>query len=178
MCSANAAWACPHAGFPIRTSPAQAVAHTLPELLAVYHVLLRHNAPRHPPYALSSLSTCDAEILNFSRSPSYAIGKVLSRSSASGVYSPLRGRAHTSFALQHNDPTLRRAALALNRPLCVLLVLPMASCRQARCPLLGLLLVWFAQSSRLSHPLSIPNFMETRGLEPLTYALQRHRSPI
>ena len=51
------AWACPHAGFPIRTSPARTVAHTSPELCAVYHVLHRHWVPRHPPCALSSLSS-------------------------------------------------------------------------------------------------------------------------
>jgi hypothetical protein len=56
MCSDPAAQAFPHAGFPIRTSLAQAGAHPLPELFAVYHVLLRQLTPRHPPYALSSLS--------------------------------------------------------------------------------------------------------------------------
>ena len=39
-------------GFPIRTFPALAPAHGLPELFAVYHVLHRHLTPRHPPYAL------------------------------------------------------------------------------------------------------------------------------
>ena len=39
-------WACPHVGFPIRTSPAQTVAHTYPELFAVYRVLLRHLTPQ------------------------------------------------------------------------------------------------------------------------------------
>jgi hypothetical protein len=34
-----------------------AVAHTLPELFAVYRVLLRHLTPRHPPYALIHFST-------------------------------------------------------------------------------------------------------------------------
>ena len=44
----------PLVGFPIRRSPANTVAHTSPELIAVYHVLLRHMMPRHPPYALTS----------------------------------------------------------------------------------------------------------------------------
>ena len=48
--------ASPRVGFPIRTSPALTGAHPSPELFAVYHVLPRHLAPRHPPYALSSLS--------------------------------------------------------------------------------------------------------------------------
>ena len=37
----------PHVGFPIRTSPVRTVAHTSPELIAVYHVLHRHLTPRH-----------------------------------------------------------------------------------------------------------------------------------
>ena len=56
MCSSQAAQAFPHAGFPIRISPAIAGAHPSPELNAVYHVLHRQLTPRHPPYALSSLS--------------------------------------------------------------------------------------------------------------------------
>lgn len=56
MCSSQGTRACPRVGFPIRTSSAQTVAHTSPRLFAVYHVLLRQLAPRHPPCALSSLS--------------------------------------------------------------------------------------------------------------------------
>ncbi len=56
MCSPDDAQAFPRAGFPIRTSPALTGAHPSPELFAVYHVLPRHLAPRHPPYALRSLS--------------------------------------------------------------------------------------------------------------------------
>lgn len=41
-----------------------AAAHASPELFAVYHVLLRHVAPRHPPYALSHCcQPCDTEML-------------------------------------------------------------------------------------------------------------------
>ena len=46
--------ACPCGGFPIRIFPVFTVAHTLPRLFAVYHVLHQHTMPRHPPYALSS----------------------------------------------------------------------------------------------------------------------------
>jgi hypothetical protein len=68
MCSLQDAWACPHAGFPIRTSLAFADAHSSPELFVVYHVLLRRWTPRHPPCALGNLFlTCDAEKLMFSR---------------------------------------------------------------------------------------------------------------
>ena len=38
-----------------------AVAHTSPELFAVYHVLHRHLTPRHPPCALIRFSVCDTE---------------------------------------------------------------------------------------------------------------------
>ena len=74
MCSPVDTWACPHVGFPIRTSLARAGAHPSPELFAVYHVLHRHLAPRHPPYALGSLSKLgDTEKLMFSRFPIFLI---------------------------------------------------------------------------------------------------------
>jgi hypothetical protein len=41
-------------GFPIRISWILTVAHTSSMLFAVYHVLLRHCTPRHPPCALST----------------------------------------------------------------------------------------------------------------------------
>ena len=47
----------PLAGFPIRKSPDITPAHGSPRLIAVYHVLHRLLAPRHPPYALSSLTS-------------------------------------------------------------------------------------------------------------------------
>jgi hypothetical protein len=43
-------------GFPIRKSPDQSLFNDFPELIAAGHVLLRLPAPRHPPYALSSLT--------------------------------------------------------------------------------------------------------------------------
>ena len=43
-------------GFPIRKSPDQSLFSDSPELIAASHVLHRLPAPRHPPYALSSLS--------------------------------------------------------------------------------------------------------------------------
>ena len=57
----------PPRGFPHSDISGSTGAHPLPELLAVYRVLRRRLAPRHPPCALSSLSTCDAEKLMFSR---------------------------------------------------------------------------------------------------------------
>jgi hypothetical protein len=43
-------------GSPIRKSPGQSLFSDSPELIAASHVLHRLPAPRHPPYALSSLT--------------------------------------------------------------------------------------------------------------------------
>jgi hypothetical protein len=48
--------ALPLPGFPIRKSPDQSPFNGSPKLIAVYHVLHRLSLPRHPPYALSSLT--------------------------------------------------------------------------------------------------------------------------
>jgi hypothetical protein len=63
------------AGFPIRTSPDIAPAHGSPRLFAVFHVLLRHLTPRHPPYALGSFLPRDAENLCF-HSPGSSPGAI------------------------------------------------------------------------------------------------------
>ena len=46
----------PTVGFPIRKSPAQSLFDSSPKLIAVFHVLLRLSAPRHPPCTLCSLT--------------------------------------------------------------------------------------------------------------------------
>ena len=46
----------PGPGCPIRISPAQSLLSGSPKLFAASHALLRLLAPRHPPYALSSLT--------------------------------------------------------------------------------------------------------------------------
>src|SRR5260370_8547564 len=67
MCSSRCTWACPHVGFPIRTSPAQTAAHTSPELFAVYRVLRRHLTPQAFTVRPCSFSaTPAAETLTFS----------------------------------------------------------------------------------------------------------------
>ena len=43
-------------GFPIRRFPGQGLFGSYPRLIAVFRVLLRLLTPRHPPYALSSLT--------------------------------------------------------------------------------------------------------------------------
>ena len=47
-------------GFPIRTSTDQSLVGNSPWLFAASHVLLRLQAPRHPPLALCSLENSDA----------------------------------------------------------------------------------------------------------------------
>ena len=49
-------WVWAQLGFPIRKSPDQSLFDSYPRLIAAYHVLLRFFAPRHSPYALSSLN--------------------------------------------------------------------------------------------------------------------------
>ena len=44
-------------GFPIQMSPDQSLLGSSPRLFAAYHVFLRLLVPRHPPYALSNLSS-------------------------------------------------------------------------------------------------------------------------
>ena len=56
MYSAHDTEALPPAGFPIRKSPDQSLFSGSPRLIAAYHVLHRLPLPRHPPYALSSLT--------------------------------------------------------------------------------------------------------------------------
>ena len=48
--------ALPRPGCPIRNSPDQSLLSGSPKLIAASHVLHRLLAPRHPPYALSSLT--------------------------------------------------------------------------------------------------------------------------
>ena len=56
MYSLHSDRALPLPGFPIRTSPDQSLFNGSPKLFAVYRVLHRLSLPRHPPYALSSLT--------------------------------------------------------------------------------------------------------------------------
>ena len=46
----------PVMGFPIQKSPDQSLFSSSPKLIAASHVFHRHPAPRHPPFALSSLA--------------------------------------------------------------------------------------------------------------------------
>ena len=52
--------ALPPPGFPIRASPDRSLFSGSPKLIAAIHALLRLLTPRHPPHALSSLTTISA----------------------------------------------------------------------------------------------------------------------
>ncbi len=80
------ALAFPRAGFPIRISLALAAAHASPELFAVYHVLLRHLTPRHPPCALIRFFTF--------------LLRVLSSGDADTLTTPAFSRQHSAFSLK------------------------------------------------------------------------------
>ena len=54
--------ALPPVGFPIRKSPGLSLFSGSPKLIAAYHVLHRLPLPRHPPYALSSLTIKNSKI--------------------------------------------------------------------------------------------------------------------
>ena len=65
-------------GFPIRKSPGRGLFGSYPRLIAAFHVLHRLLAPRHPPYALSSLTT----YLTIDQHDQIRVSKYLTRYSA------------------------------------------------------------------------------------------------
>jgi hypothetical protein len=67
-------------GFPIQRSPDQSLFSGSPKLIAAYHVFHRLLAPRHPPYALSSLTINRLLLFNCQRATS------VSKSSKPSVY--------------------------------------------------------------------------------------------
>lgn len=162
-----------NAGFPHSEILGSKPAHGYPRLIAVFHVLLRHLAPRHSPYALSSLTRRDAEKLKIFPS-CYSVVKVRllreaacpSRSAARPpsftAHLPMRCEARSSIRLRQNDPAYRRVRCR-----------SLADDTAATC------------YSVLAFPLfpkpyRAPCFLaqvEMTGLEPVTSALQRQRSP-
>ena len=62
MYSVHDTGALPPAGFPIRKSPDQSLFSGSPRLIAAYRVLHRLPLPRHPPYALSSLTIKNSKL--------------------------------------------------------------------------------------------------------------------
>ena len=125
-------------GFPIRTFLAITAAHASPRLLAVYHVLLRHLTPRHPPCALirfrlsRSYEETDTRLSNLSVDLFWFVRFFISLRVTTCYYSAVK---------------VRYACLRI---------------------------FLYAIFNRYRQP----SFsVEVRGLEPLTYALQRRRSP-
>jgi hypothetical protein len=57
MCSGVGDWACPQSGFPIRKSSDHSSVANSPRLIAGSYVLHRLLVPRHPPCALTNLTT-------------------------------------------------------------------------------------------------------------------------
>ena len=55
-------------GFPIQRSPGQSLLSGSPKLIAANHVFHRHPAPRHPPFALSSLAIIIYSLFHLRRS--------------------------------------------------------------------------------------------------------------
>src|SRR6201987_6185607 len=88
-------------GFPIRPSTDQSLVGSSPWLFAATHVLLRLQAPRHPPLALCSLENKDARAR-------YGVLKGLARRSG-----PAIGRL--AAASQRRGPPENRWALATDR---------------------------------------------------------------
>ena len=149
----------PPRGFPHSDISGSAVAHTLPELFAVYHVLHRQLAPRHPPCALSSLSSCDAENLILSRSLAmYALVKErVSFAHVGRMRSilPLAGRRsvavseHTSFCRWQGGHSARAAAGGVPR---CLLTSPLVLTHRRTFPSCSHLVTCWHQNSPTSLP--------------------------
>lgn len=172
------------AGFPIRTSPLPSPAHGSAALFAVYHVLPRRQAARHPPDALLRLPRRAAETLTLSRVTSsllsFACMRLLSCPEASLRRPPpasLPGRGGPTEARLHprqKQPGIAQAVYTSSRlPVFAAILL----CRPSPVvPNVSVLLAFtiFSFYRMSPHPVKV---VEMRGLEPRTYALQRRRSP-
>ncbi len=98
MCSGVGTGALPPVGSPIRRSPDQSLLGGSPKLIAACHVLHRLLAPRHPPYALSSLvKTTSSITVQFSR------------------YDP-ESRAHPEDALTKTNPIIIISPRSIGHP--------------------------------------------------------------
>ncbi len=77
MYSVMSNWKLPQLGFPIRTPPDQSLLTAPRGSFVVRHVLHRLLAPRHPPCALSSLTSCSGFDCSL---PLFCLRKAKSRS--------------------------------------------------------------------------------------------------
>jgi hypothetical protein len=80
-------------GFPIRKSPDLSLFSGSPRLIAAYHVLHRLLTPRHPPYALSSLTINS----HYDRCHQPFIHIQLSKNDSNPPSLPLRKRGQKGF---------------------------------------------------------------------------------
>ena len=155
----------PGAGFPHSDIPGSQPAHGSPRLIAVFHVLHRHLAPRHPPYALSSLTQRDAEKSAFFRITIRLLRCASIFASRPAARPPGAGAHLCALApdgptcLTQSGPAHRRAR---NSPLRLCLALLFSSASIVRCQ---------------TRSVSCRAQVEMTGLEPVTSALQRQRSP-
>ncbi len=149
-------------GLPHSEIPGSKPVCGLPELIAAYHVLHRHLAPRHSPYALSSL-TIDMRtktvvpdsfcVLSSGLNPSFGTLRVRRR---------LAARRTCVFVVGKNY-RLQDIQLSKNRNL------------------FGNLVIWKFGNLRFPHfpdfHISKSSLVENTGLEPVTSWLQTRRSP-
>ena len=152
-------------GFPIRRFPGQGLFDSYPRLIAAFRVLLRLLAPRHPPYALSSLTAIliadgperrRREELR-ALSSRLKIKRVCATSHYSVVKDPLashRGEAVSSIRAAFDSPVRLRGTKPADA---------------GRWPLCG--------GRHRNRGTSGRELVETSGLEPPTSGLQSRRSP-
>ena len=179
-------------GCPIRTSPDQGPFDGSPELFAAYHVLLRLSTPRHPPCALSSLTTfmrcchlmagtrpatphraptslssSGLPALNHTRRPMRGASGARGRQSVIAV-SP---EPHHASPGPRPKSRARRSASTL------------FACQRAGATLPGrrrqptAILDWLALAAKPLAAFLCPADMEPTGFEPATSWLQTRRSP-
>jgi hypothetical protein len=113
--------ALPPVGFPIRKSPGQSLFSGSPKLIAAYHVLHRLSLPRHPPYALSSLTIKKLNLIK------------------TAVHTPETARAiscfftYRSFDMQLSKNSIQEALSCRQKLVEVNGIEPMTPCVQGRC---------------------------------------------
>jgi hypothetical protein len=171
----------PGDGFPHSDIPGSQPAHGSPRLIAVFRVLHRHLAPRHPPYALSSLT----HVMRRNRRSSSRYSVVKVRCSAHHRPRPppgmVTGRLQASRPSWVRPPgsvaQSPRPRSRMNQPHRQISPahnagLP-APGRTCRLPYSVRAATTIANNRRLAPRAQV----EMRGLEPLTSALQKQRSP-
>lgn len=188
-------------GFPHSDIPESSAAHASSELFAVYHVLLRRHTPRHPLPALTCLLTAPRVVLQrthcgchssrarcvapfvVSRPRTLSCSLLLLSCTALRcrnaldrcavqVY-PQHGCGQTSTARPFHANSPAHAPSCLFCSAACAHLLPTSSSSISRIFPLPLPLLYRCAPcpSRGCRP------VEIKGLEPLTYALQRRRSP-